>query len=134
MFNIRAGSVAVNEPKLIWVKALEVPQVSREHLLVREKFNHILEETLCNRKNSFILEVTGIKTSHFDMSHYLLAEGRIKFWQEVDERICKFDRKLISLKPSKIISMSRSQSTQGKKKLPTPPPRHGNNLTHSSKS
>ena len=116
MHLVRPGSLALGEPKLIWVKILEKPLENSEEIQLRQKFNHILEETLVSRKNSYILDVGNILSfEYFDGQCKLTANGRINFWEEVDNSIRKFDKQEITLKPRAVVFESR-QSDKNRKK------------------
>ena len=108
----RIGAVMEGEPKLIWVKALEVPTINKESLLLREKFNHILEETLVDRELSFIMEVTSVKAYHFDYSHHLMNEGKVKYWRDIDDQIKSFLVGASAFIPQRVITLSRSLASK----------------------
>ena len=125
IYTIRQGALTSNKPKLIWVKVIEKPTENGDETTLRQKFDHILEETLVSRKNAYILDAGSVlKYTHFDLCGKLTSSGRIAFWKEVDSKIKIFDRQEVSLKPHRIVSESRREETNRKlNKLPTPPPR-----------
>ena len=108
MHKHRIGAVMEGEPKLIWVKALEVPTINKESLLLREKFNHILEETLVDRELSFI----SVKAYHFDYSHHLMNEGKVKYWRDIDDQIKSFLVDASAFIPQRVITLSRSSASK----------------------
>lgn len=125
MFKICAGLVQGKQPNLIWVKALEVPRISYDSLLLHEKFNAILEETISNRYNSYILELQGLRSTHFDFSHHLMTEGKEYFWRDINSQIADFDEGSDHMQPPPVVTLSRGKTHHdyptGHRKLPTPP-------------
>ena len=67
MFKIRRRSIYHNEPKLIWVSALQRPKAKESSQLLIRKYNDILEQTLYNRKLTYFIDMTTIITAeHLD--------------------------------------------------------------------
>ena len=98
------GVVIASEPKVIWITMMGHPQPSRI-LALRKKFNAILEETLFGSRGMNIANLQlELRHEHFDRSNYLMAEGRIYFWKNIDKLLEKFDLHKIELIPRPIIS------------------------------
>ena len=107
MRELKPGSVTPGEPKFIWIRAISRPW-NNKFTLARAKFNDVLEEILASRRDSYILDAS----SYIDKANYtrlgdLTVVGREHFWRCVDDKLKKFDKQQISLKPCK--SENRSQ-------------------------
>ena len=95
----RQGSVIFSEPKIIWMNIWDIP-TSDKVFTLRGKFNVILDETLSNYKNCYLLEFKPSIT-HFDRANNFNNTGRNAFWRFVDQQVMKFDKQQITLKPKK---------------------------------
>ena len=129
MEKLKPGSLSPAEPKIIWLKMID--RFNDSKLMKNmEKFNAILEETLSNKRQHYIADVSkALIYKNFDRNRDLNAEGRINYWVELDSQIKRFDRQEISLKPNPVVSTAHAISKQKKKekennkrfKLPEPP-------------
>ena len=126
MRNKRGGSICYSEPKMIWIKIWDRPSSDKVYTL-REKFNWVLEETLTNYKNCYIMDCNEIISgAHFDRANNFNNTGRHALWRFIDQQMKKFDKQEISLRPSKVVSDAKSKSSGTKNNkflLPRPPPR-----------
>ena len=96
----RAGAVAANEPKMLWVKMLkcspnDASESSDQVDAVADTFNEILEKILATRRNAFVFDVNpqlhnGLVS--YNAQGKLTANGKIKYWKIIDQTIEKFDR------------------------------------------
>ena len=105
LHNIRPGAVVTSEPKVILIKMVARPAPSRI-LALRKKFNAILEETLYKTSGMYIMDAgIHLNAAHFNRSNYLVSNGKITYWQTVDDIISEFDiHKGPKLKPEPVIS------------------------------
>ena len=102
----KKGSVISTEPKVIYVKMLQRPQPS-QFMLVRNKFNAILEETLSRYHYCYIMDIDkALSTIAFGQGNQLTNDGAVAFWHELNQQIGAFDRQDISLKPSPVVSQA----------------------------
>ena len=119
MYEICMGSLVHNEPKLMWIKAINRPRAKESAQVLIEKYNDILEETLASRHLSYIISLEDVITAnHLDRKGDLTIEGRIVFWKFIDQMVHQFDKHEVKLKPRRVITESRSlqQSKESKKK------------------
>ena len=72
-------------------------------LAQKGKFNRILEDRLHKESNHFIMDVNVAvnEARFFTSGNELNGDGRIRFWEEVNEQLQLFDFKKLSLKPLK---------------------------------
>ena len=118
MRSVRPGSVTTLEPKFIWVKMIERPgHAASKHMLNREKFNAVLEQTLHGTKSMYIMgiERKTIDKSCFDMSSGLNSRGKCAYWAEFDRMLRKFDKQELSLRPEPIISNALKKQKEKQK-------------------
>ena len=114
---VKLRSVTELEPKIIWVKMMDKPKNGKHHLL-QKKFNFILEETLAARRNNYIMKVDDfLDTGMFTRFGELNNIGRLEMLKNFDNKIKRFDKQELSLKP-----IQRSDEESKKFRLPPPPP------------
>ena len=129
---------------MVWVRMLKRPQVQPgSMLLLRNKFNSILEERLLdgNVDSHHIISIT-VNQEEFDLQGNLTSAGKLEFWCEVDRGLKNFDLDQIKLKPrvfhqkqlptnagvgrvghiSPIKKRKSNPTGESCRKLPTPPP------------
>ena len=85
--NVCRGAVIDGEPKIIWVKVIDCP--NRDKILsLRTKFNAILEETIAQYPNHYIIDPSdGLNTDHFDHNNFFQPEGIATYWQNIDQLV-----------------------------------------------
>ena len=110
--NKRPGAVVVNEPKFIWVKAINRLNGYSKVLALRRKFNETLEGHLAGKMNHYILDVNDkLADCNFcDQNNKLNGFGRERFWMKVDRGIELFDKRKINLRPR--VHTDKSFNTQ----------------------
>ena len=114
----KAGAVADNEPKIIWVKMINRFGSRYDPILMQKgRFNRILEDLLADEKSHYLMDVNVAvnDSSYFNDKNELNTDGRVKYWSELVEQIKLFDLRKLSLKPLK------KDSTSVRMKMPTPP-------------
>ena len=87
----RQGAVIEGEPKIVWVKMLNRHAEYNCILTFRTRFNNILEQLLANRKHHLIMSVEMEDTNYFAPCNLLNAEGKTKFWRDIDQQIEKYE-------------------------------------------
>ena len=125
LFNIRPGAVAGIEPKVIWLKMIDRPEVTREDdrfkiYSMRNKLNAVIEGLVSARKNHHYIAINSLDANKdFQFIGELNQYGQEQFWKEFDHFFKKFDRREISLKTND----DRNALTKSVKyHLPAPPP------------
>ena len=124
---LRPGSVIHGEPRLIWKKIFNHPCKDKS-LLLRAKFNAVLEETLCKHRHNYIWNIDQAFIGHpnsFDKTGYLNPTGKIALWNEFDDLLRAFDRDPSKFKPLPVISKASplpSQPDPNHYHLPPVPP------------
>ena len=131
---IKPGSISFGEPKTIWVKLFDNPRKDKVWLKQRDKFNATLEESLASQKHSYIMDINNVLDSGcFDRHGYLTPRGKTVMWSEIDKQIKDFDKQIISLKPSQVITKANEAKAlkskivkkldfEPRRLLPVPPP------------
>ena len=104
IYQKRPGALTQGEPNVIWIKMLKRPNSdiknNEDMCTLHHKYNDILEETLVARKNHFIMNVqAAITSTYFDRSSHFTNQGKIKFWEEVNQQLQLFDQGKLELKP-----------------------------------
>ena len=115
----KPGSIAPNEPKIIWVKMLDRPNKEFNDLLsVRDKYNSILEDLLSTRCNHYIMDVNEevCHPLHYTFHNTLNDRGKNVFWEIIDCQIEEFDYHKAILRPQAII---RPKTHSGQEHIPT---------------
>ena len=98
---------------------------------LRVKFNDALNNAVA-KTEQYILTVNSCNSfDHFDRHGMLSTKGKSSFWYEVDDLIKRFGINKVKLLPNPknhSFSHHRSNTQQGRRKLPTPPemPSSGN--------
>ena len=90
----KAGSVGGSEPKIIWGRMMDRPNISYNDMLaVRIKYNSILEDILANKRNHYILDVSKevVHPLNFMYNNQINASGRNDFWLAIDRQLELFD-------------------------------------------
>ena len=64
-----------------------------------------------------------LRREHFDNSNYLVAEGRLYFWRNVDKLLEKFDLHKIELIPRPIISECKKAMPKKQPRFALPHPK-----------
>ena len=96
------GDIVANEPKIVWVKMMDRPDIAYNDMLaIRNKYNKILEEILASKKNHYIMDVGKdvVHPVHFMQNNNLNTRGKNAFWNVVDRNIELFDYHKIHLLP-----------------------------------
>ena len=129
--DICRGALMHGEPKFIWVPIVDRPCKDKA-LSLRTKFNAVLEETLVQHKEHYIMDMNHtLKNSQgsFDNTGTFTPDGKVTFWYNVDDNFKKFDKDPLLFKPTVIISNSHALHASKDKdnqrfRLPPPPPPH----------
>ena len=119
----RAGAVAENEPKLIWVKMINrfgsTTKYDRSNaklraLALKGKFNRILEDRLADEQSHYIMDVNMAVNDgqFFTPLNELNGDGRVRYWEEFIEQIKLFDFKQLTLKPLRKDTATRPEYNQ----------------------
>ena len=97
----KPGSIIANEPKFIWVKAINRLNGYSKMLAMRNKFNNIMESHLAGKVNHYVIDISDklADRSYCDANNTLNGFGRQKYWQEIDRCIELFDKRRITLRP-----------------------------------
>ena len=125
LYRVKHGAVTAAEPKFIWVKMLQRMPSSDKVLMVRSKFNWMLETLLVDRKHHYVIDINPILWDHeyFNNLNDLNNDGLILFWKEIDECIHLFDKHKLSLRLRKTEKDEKNDSVaQIHFKMPPPPP------------
>ena len=122
------AAVPPDEPSLIWVKMLSRPKLEsscrNDIFAMKRKFNYILEETLSGTGNNYILEIESCNTvDEFDRAGDLSQKGKINFWRDIDQKMRKFAKGELSLKP-KSLHEQFVTSSHNEWHFPLPKPSH----------
>ena len=92
VFHQRKGAVIYFEPKIVWLKMMEIePQNNSMKGVLVKKFNSILEQCLARSEIRFMMRNIRYHRNLFDHNQRLTHEGRIEFWRHVSETIKEFD-------------------------------------------
>ena len=90
----KAGVVITNEPKFVWVKMMNRPNITYNDMLaVRGKYNAILEEVVSQKRNHYVLDINA-HISHplnFLAINKINARGKDDLWAAIDRNVEKFD-------------------------------------------
>ena len=103
LFDKKPGAIALESMKIIWVKMIKHPygclQEFNKIFALRNRFNNILDEVLCNTNPQHHVLSIRVEENDFHLNGELNEQGEITFWKEVDQCMKKFDRGEINLKP-----------------------------------
>ena len=113
----KAGAVAANEPKIIWVKMLDTPNMTYSDLMAcRKKYNAILDDILAQKRNHYVIDINDemYHISHFLWSNTLNARGETRFWREIDQLLEAFDYNREKLLPGQMAITPRKPIQQVK--------------------
>ena len=127
MMKIKPGSVTPGEPKFIWVKVIQrLGSTYDKAMSVRNHFNKLLEMLLAEKKHHYIIDMDPQlqDSKYFNPSNELNADGRVKFWNEINESVDLFEVDKLKLQPAANpdTADNREQTTQ-QKRFRLPPPR-----------
>ena len=99
------GSVNHGEPKVIWVKMINRlhDAGSDDFLAMRRKYNDMMEDTLVDFKHHYVLDISDKidDPAWFLRDGTLNCVGKTKYWLTIDKAVEKFDKQIISLKPTR---------------------------------
>ena len=104
----RTGAMRPNHTKIIWVKMLPRPLASGNNNIVektnkvvvlRKKFNTVLENLLASRKHSHIMNIQLNQNRFFDNYSSLTFNGAREYWLEIDAQLRSFHKHEIDLVP-----------------------------------
>ena len=90
----KPGLVGHNEPKVLWVKMMNRPNIGYDDLLAcRGKFNTILKDLLTSRHHHYIMDVSKevVHPLNFIANNKINARGLDDFWNALDQQIKRFD-------------------------------------------
>ena len=107
----KPGSVVSHQPRFVWLKMINrVNGNGKSNILsFRPAFNADLEAILAEKMSEHLiadLSQVMMDTSLFDRHNNLNAFGRVKFWEELDHLIEKYDKRAVHLKPVRKASNS----------------------------
>ena len=105
MVRKKPGLVVSHQPRFIWLKMINrVNGNGKGNILsFRPVFNADLENILSDRTTDHLiadLSQAMMDASLFDRHNNLNAFGRVKFWEELDKLLEKYDKRAVHLKPS----------------------------------
>ena len=97
---VRPGSVTPYEPKIVWVKMLEIPD-NLYTFTAAQKFNKVIEKILVEKENHYLIDLHTKMNNHvyFNKSN-LNGAGQVHFWKSIDDAIEDFDFHRVLLKTS----------------------------------
>ena len=90
----RPGAVNYFEPKLIWLKMIELGNFAVNHTkaTLSWKFNAILEQSIQKSESSFIMKSLPMHPFLMDRNGALTHDGRIAYWKYISNKIHDFDK------------------------------------------
>ena len=123
----KPGTLVANKPRILWLCMPDRPNGTSPLLEARKKFNNILEDILCSKKNHYITCISNkiAYPINFTQSNYLNERGKELFWIETNRAVEKFNYNKDSMLP---LSMAKpqikqdQQSSHGRKSSAQIPP------------
>ena len=100
------SAVVLNEPKIIWIKALGRMK-SHKEAMAKFDFNSKMCDVLSRRKNHLVMDVQHALANITDFTKFgdLCGVGKLRFWNEFNRQL-----ELFELKDVDLIPMARASS------------------------
>ena len=104
LFKIHPGAVVGANPRVVWVKMINKPQVPPTDAcyriqLLTHKFNTVIDDLTKAKRGNHTMMIRALEDPHFLPTGYLNQFGQMQFWKEFDYHFKRFDRREITLLP-----------------------------------
>ena len=90
----KPGAVLPNEPKIVWCKMMDKPNMTyNDMMVVHGKYNRILEEILTQYQGHYILDYSKevVHPVNFSQQNDINARGKEDMWNVIDRKLEIFD-------------------------------------------